>query len=259
MSNRMAQTDSPCSVTSRMGCPGRKIRRSQAHRLIVAIYPAIGVMRCPARGVLEQANRTNPPIRTQIKPVPRAARNADQVATFHFDRSERADAWPDVKKSATMNDEAHFVFVVPVFATELGQHGFQVRGLRCDINHIRRDITAVPLKLFDFGAVRRENLFRCCIVLDSMCRFPAFVLDSDVREVRGDAFLVVQSPVLVWYSDNRHMCSPLRTQTAHSIVNCCESCVVTSPSDPLQQELQDLDMAFCLSEIVSPSVEPVAS
>src|SRR5260370_25922266 len=103
-------------------------------------------MRCPARGVLEQANRTNPPIRTQIKPVPRAARNADQVATFHFDRSERADAWPDVKKSATMIDEAHFFFVVTAFATTLGRHGVLVRPLRCGINHIRLAITDVPLQ-----------------------------------------------------------------------------------------------------------------
>ena len=79
-------------------------------------------MRCPARGILKQANRPNPAIRTQIEPVPGAARNPDQVAGLYFDRGKRADLRPDVKESTSMNDEAHFVFVMPVFATELGQH-----------------------------------------------------------------------------------------------------------------------------------------
>src|SRR5438132_12800395 len=70
----------------------------------------------------------SPAIRTQINPVPGAARNPDQVAGLYFDRGKRADLRPDVKESTSMNDEAHFVFVMPVFATELGQHGFQVRG-----------------------------------------------------------------------------------------------------------------------------------
>jgi hypothetical protein len=90
-----------------------------------------------------------------------------------------------------MDDESHFVFIMPVFATELGKHGFQVRGLRFDINHIRRDIPAGCFKLFDFGAVSREDLFRVCIRVDSVRRFPPFVSDSNTRQVCSNDFGIV--------------------------------------------------------------------
>ena len=65
-----------------------------------------------------------------------------------------------------MNDETHFIFVVPMLAIKLGQHDFQIGCLWANIDDIRRDISTAPLELFYFGGIGRKSLFRSGTWLD---------------------------------------------------------------------------------------------
>src|SRR5439155_25601804 len=98
------------------------VTRPQAERLIAFIGPAVRVVRRPPGLVLKQANRANVAIRTQIEPVPGAARHANQVARFHFDRDDGGPslfARMDVKQTAAADDEPHLILVMPVLGAEL--------------------------------------------------------------------------------------------------------------------------------------------
>src|SRR5258708_32750238 len=100
--------------------PGRKIVRPETHRLISAIDTAFGIVRRPSARILKQADRANSPFFTQIKPVPRSARHAQQIPRFNGNRNHFSVAvlTPEVnvKNSPALDDEPHFIFIVPVFA-----------------------------------------------------------------------------------------------------------------------------------------------
>src|SRR5207253_744968 len=163
-----------------------------------------------------------------IKPVPGAARYPDQVASLHLDHSEGTRAWPDVKQSPTVNDEAHFIFIVPVLAIELSQHRLQAWGLGFHINHIRRDIATMHLELVYFRAISRKDFFGRCVGFDSVRRLPPFVIDSDARQVCGNSCWVTQSPIFIRYPDDRHIFFlPARTQ-------CTQTSTGGSPNGSVQ-------------------------
>ena len=65
-----------------MAAPARYVGRPETKRLIAAIHTAFGIVRRPARGVLEQADGPDAPVSTQIEPVMSALRHADQVVGF---------------------------------------------------------------------------------------------------------------------------------------------------------------------------------
>ena len=88
-------------------------------------------MRRPARRILEEANRPDAPVGAEIEPVMRAARHADEIAAPRpraRTRCRRRLTW---NSPAALDDEADFVFVVPVLAVELREHAsrFGVSGL----------------------------------------------------------------------------------------------------------------------------------
>src|SRR2546428_4980782 len=58
---------------------------SHANRLKFFVHAAVGIQRCPAVRILKEANAANLPVRAEIEPMQRAARNTDQVSGFHFD------------------------------------------------------------------------------------------------------------------------------------------------------------------------------
>src|SRR5690242_17946237 len=86
------------------------------------IDAAFSVVRRPAGRVLKQTNRTDATIGAEIEPVQGAAWHANQIAGFDFDRQHWSSRRVNVKKPVAGNNEAHFVFVVPVFAIELREH-----------------------------------------------------------------------------------------------------------------------------------------
>ena len=66
----------------------------------------------------------------QIEPVMGPPRHADQIAGFDLDGEHRPLRRVHVEKTTALDDEADFVLVVPVFATELGEHGVEIRVSR---------------------------------------------------------------------------------------------------------------------------------
>ena len=73
-------------------------------------------MRRPAGRILEQTNRANATVRTEIEPVMRAAGHANQIAGLDLNREDRPLRRMDMKQAAAFDDEADFVFIVPVFS-----------------------------------------------------------------------------------------------------------------------------------------------
>src|SRR5690349_11665324 len=104
-------------------------------------------MRRPAGRILEQPNRTNAPIGAKIKPVVRAARYANQIASLDFNREHRARSRVNVKQSAALDDEADFVLVVPVLTVELVEHDVEVRRVRKHVDHVCCYVSALGLEL----------------------------------------------------------------------------------------------------------------
>src|SRR5690242_2806108 len=99
-------------------------------------------MRRPSRRVLKQTDGANPFVRAEMEPVMRTARHTDQITGFDFDSSDRPVAWMNMKQAAPGDDEAHFVFIVPVLALESRQHRIEPRCLRCNVDYISSHITA---------------------------------------------------------------------------------------------------------------------
>jgi len=48
----------------------------------------------------------------------------------------------NVKDAVAGDDEAHFVFVVPVFAIEFGEHLVETRCCRVDVDDVGSHVTA---------------------------------------------------------------------------------------------------------------------
>src|SRR5215471_10643260 len=79
----------------------------------------------------------------EIEPMPSAARHADEISRFDRDRNNWALYRRDVEQPAALDDEAHFVLIMPMFGIELIEHGFEARRCRRDINDIRGDVAAL--------------------------------------------------------------------------------------------------------------------
>src|SRR5262245_43730400 len=97
----------------------------EAHGFEFRVDACAGVLRRPATRILKEPDGANLTAGAEIEPVQCSARHANEISGFYFDRGHRPGCWPDVKQAAAMNDEAHFVFVVPMFAIELGEHGVE--------------------------------------------------------------------------------------------------------------------------------------
>src|SRR5215472_13027359 len=123
----------------------RDVARAPAKRLVIPVYAAARIMRRPAGLILKQTNRANSPVPTQVKPVPRAPRNAHQVAGFNLNRHHGALRRMNMKKPATCDDVAHFIFIVGVLDVELRKHRVQARRVRIHVNHVGRDVSAAAL------------------------------------------------------------------------------------------------------------------
>src|SRR6185295_11029126 len=86
----------------------REVRRTEADWLESAIDAAVGVVRRPARPVLEETNRADAAIGAEIEPVMRALRHANEIAGFDLDREHRTVRRVNVKQSAPLDDQTHF-------------------------------------------------------------------------------------------------------------------------------------------------------
>src|SRR5215470_3271450 len=111
----------------------------------------------------------------------------------------------NMKYAATGNDEADFVFIMPVLAIESRQHGFKVRSLGTNVNHVRGDIADALFQLFYFSAVCGEDIFRRCVGFDSVRGLPTLVVNSDACEVGSNGSRGVQGAILIRYSDDGHV------------------------------------------------------
>ena len=72
-----------------------------------------------------------------------------KVSGLDFNGRDRAIGRADMKEPTALQDEADFVFVMPVFAIELCEHSVESGCLRCDVDDVCRDISASPLEFFD--------------------------------------------------------------------------------------------------------------
>src|SRR5262245_40461156 len=106
-------------------------------------------MRRPARHVLKQPNGPDASISAEIEPVMRAARHTDQITRLNFDRKHWRTWWMNVEQATALDDEADFVFVVPVLAVELVEHDVEVGGVRIDVDHVCRHVPASRFQLVD--------------------------------------------------------------------------------------------------------------
>src|SRR5436309_7880824 len=109
---------------------------SPADRLVSAIDAAVGVVRRPASGILKQANRANAPVAAKIEPVQCAARHANQVAGFHFQRDDRRRRRMNVKQAAPGDDVANFVLVVTMLDVKFREHGVEPGSIGVYVDHI---------------------------------------------------------------------------------------------------------------------------
>src|SRR6266850_5278612 len=100
----------------------RNVSRTQTNRLVASIDTAICIVRRPASRVLKQSDGANSPIAAKIKPVQSSSWHANQITGFHFDRDDRPTCRMDVEQSASRNNVADFILVVPVLDVELRKH-----------------------------------------------------------------------------------------------------------------------------------------
>jgi hypothetical protein len=104
---------------------------------------------------LKQTDAAYLTLGAQIEPMPSAAGNAKQVSGPDLDGHDRTVLWTDVKDAPTLNDETDLVFVVPMLAVELVQHGIEARRGRTDVDDIGGDIAS--------GCLEPLDLIRVCV------------------------------------------------------------------------------------------------
>src|SRR5215207_5243013 len=100
-------------LRSRRRTGGREIPRPEAQWLESAIHSAARVLRRPAGRVLEQTDGADPPVRTEVEPMVRAFRHANEIAGFDLDGEHRTLRRMNVEQAASFDDESDFVLVVP--------------------------------------------------------------------------------------------------------------------------------------------------
>ena len=114
----------------------------------------------------------------------------------------------DMKQSMAGDNEAHFVFVVPVFAPELCQHRFEARRFGIDIDHIGGYITAAGLQLIDLFGIRRQNLFCRRVVANGVAGWPSLVIDAESCQVLSDRPFVAERLIVIGYPHKSHHSIP---------------------------------------------------
>src|SRR5207253_2760431 len=139
----------------------------------------------------------------QIEPMVRAARHAQQIARLDFDRNDGSLLRVNVKQTAAANDKAHLVFIVPVLDVELRQHCVETGRGRTHVDHVRRDVAALCLELFDFGGVGREHLIGGRVERDTLFARPTFVVDAQSLEVARHFVVIGDRPS---FSGNSYCC-----------------------------------------------------
>src|SRR6266550_802256 len=176
--------------------PERDVRRPHAHRLVAPVGAAVGVVRRPARLVLEQTDRPDVAVGAEIEPVMGAVGDAQQITGLHFDRDDRTLARMDVEQAAPANDEAHFVFVVPVLHVEFREHGVEAGGGGGDVDDIRGHVAAARLELCDLGRVGLQDGFRRSIDRHALLSRPVLIIDLQRLEVTRHLVLIGDRPLL---------------------------------------------------------------
>ncbi len=63
----------------------------------------------------------------------------------------------NVKQAAAVDDEADFVFVVPVLGIEPGQHAVEAGRVRLHVDDVGGDVAAARFELVDLPGVGGEN------------------------------------------------------------------------------------------------------
>ena len=134
----------------------------------------------------------------------RAARDADKIAGFDFDRENRSGPRMDVEEPAPFDDETHFIFIVEVLAAELCEHHVQVRRVRLHVDDIGRDVPAARFQPVDLTSVSGEERVGRGIRCDGVFGQPSLVLDAVRGEKRGDIGVRAKRHVLRGYLHDRH-------------------------------------------------------
>src|SRR5260221_3401812 len=132
----------PAASSLAHGIAGRDVRRTEAQRFKTFFGSALGVMRGPAGSVLKKPNGANPFFLAQIEPVPGSARHTQQIARLDRDRDDVSFARMNMKQATAFNNEAHFIFIVPVFTVEAIQHGIESWRSWQHIDHVSGDVAA---------------------------------------------------------------------------------------------------------------------
>src|SRR5215471_3737834 len=122
-----------------------------------------------------------------------------------------------MEEAASLNDEAHFILVVPMLAAELRQHRIEVRRLRRHADHVRRDVSAPRFQVVDLVGVGPKDLVLRRARFNRMSRLPHVVLDSDFTEVLRDLGLAGDCPIFLRDSKYCHWSSSLISMVAFSI------------------------------------------
>src|SRR5947208_2568350 len=164
----------------------RDVTRPPTDRFVASVYAAVGVVRRPACGILEQADSANAPVAAKIEPVQRSAGNENQIAGFHFQRHDRRGWRMNVEQAAPGDDVADFVLVVAMLDVEFGQHGVESGRARVHIDHVGGHVPTALLQLLDLWHVGLQNLLGGGIIGEARRNWPALVLDADTREVRAN-------------------------------------------------------------------------
>src|SRR5712692_6248147 len=175
-----------------------------ANGFVIPLHAAARVLRRPAGLVLEQPNGANAAVSAEIEPVQRAARNANQVAGFHFYRHNWALLRVDMEQSAPGDDVADFVLIVAMLDVELCEHRIQPGSVRSDVDHIRGDVATLALELLDLLAAGAQYLIRGSIRRQVARRLPMFVVNANSGEIVAHLVVFAERTVFIGDSKDRH-------------------------------------------------------
>src|SRR6266481_6910434 len=121
-----------------------------------------------------------------------------------LDRDDRALLRMDMKQAAPSDDVADFVLIVRMLDIELREHRIQPGSFRIDVDHIRCDVTTLPLEFLDLLAIGRQYLIRGSIRRQVGRRLPAFVVNANSGEVVSHLIVLAERTVFIGDSKDSH-------------------------------------------------------
>src|SRR4030095_2580478 len=125
------------------------------------------------------------------------ARHANQITRLDLNRCDATLPITNVKQPTASDYESYFVFIMPMFAIELGKHLFQSGSFRVDVYNVSCHVAALSFQVINFSRVGLQDFLGRSVLGYGMRWCPTFVIDSKTFQTGANLILAFEGLVFI--------------------------------------------------------------